>query len=183
MKASVRRKMGDVATERAPVLRYRQYLAPKGTAYYTDNLYCGSCRQHLGAAYQHEKTIESDEAHNEGERGAWAIPDEPLNYVRFCPWCGIEFEDEWWRDRTVQNERVVDHYVNPGTHKGDTHEFQGFQPTNHWLAVSGGDRVCWCDPEIEPGLMGCVIRHKDADYDEYVKARELERAAWDEEDE
>lgn len=158
-------------TDRAPVLRYAQYLHPTGSTVYTNHEYCGSCRQHLETPYAHSKTPETDEAYNNGERGSFELGrHEDFGYIRFCPWCGIEFEDEWWKDRTIQNERVIDHYCNPGTHKGDTHEFRGDGPdcyVNHWLGVSGGDRVCWCDPEIEPGLMGCVIRHRDVSYEDY----------------
>lgn len=83
----------------------------------------------------------------------------------------------------------TDHYQNPGTHKGDQHEFRGDGPdcmAGHWLGVSGGDKVCWCDPEIEPGIMGCVIRHRDGSFEDYLAAdrarHDQEEAEWDEED-
>lgn len=163
-----------------PVLQYHKYLNPDSSTVYSTRYFCGSCRRDLsgvygGACYGYPGTPEDLEAENATTASArsWQPHDEPLQYYAFCPWCGVEFADEWWKDRTIQNERVIDHYQNPGTHKGDTHEFAGDYMLNHWLGVSGGDRVCWCDPEVVPGLMGCVILHQDKRFED-VMAQERE---------
>lgn len=161
---------------RVPVLFYHQYLGADSQSVYTTHSFCGSCRQDIGTAYATPRYPENLEEENETGRG-WHSFDrddtEPLAYFTCCPWCGVEFEDEWWKDRTIQNERVIDHYQNPGTHKGDTHQFLGDGPdciTGHWLGTTGSE-VCWCDPEIEPGIMGCVIRHQDKNYEDAMALR------------
>jgi hypothetical protein len=114
-------------------------------------------------------------------RGAFS-PEAQREYrhIEFCPWCGAQFEDEWWKRENVliRNERTIDHFKNPGWHPGDSHEFRSDSPdmnaaaANHWLGVSGGDKLCWCDPEVEPGPMGCVIRHRNVDYHDYLAAEQ-----------
>ena len=147
------------------VLAYHAYVGADSQTVYGTRYFCGECRRGIGgvygsACYGYPEYPEDLEAKN--ERGLTRDrPGRELEHYSFCPWCGSRFEIDWWRDQTIQNERVIDHYQNPGTHKGDTHEFHGFGMAGHWLAVSGGDTVCWCDPDIEPGIMGCIIRHKD----------------------
>lgn len=155
---------------RVPVLVYNKYLGPGSDSVYNQQFFCGSCRQVLQSPYMHPFEPDDLEAENNrglGEPTIWAHERGGLAYFAFCPWCGVEFEDEWWRDRTIQNERAIDHYRNPGTHKGDTHEFRSpasdGEPTwmtGHWLGTTD-HRVCWCEPDVEPGIMGCVIRHRD----------------------
>lgn len=155
-----------------PVLVYYEYHGRNDQRGGSRRYFCGECRRGIGGVYGSacygypeypDKLLEKNETDH--GFGSWGRDEgSRLEYYAFCPWCGTAFEDEWWKDRTIQNERAIDHYRNPGTHKGDTHEFRGEGPncmTGHWLGVSGGDKVCWCDPEIEPGLMGCVIRHRD----------------------
>lgn len=170
---------------KTPVLRYHHYMGRGSQSVYGTRYFCGSCRRCIGGAYgsacygypEYPEDIE-DKNETPYGLGSWDHDKSELEYYSFCPWCGVRFVDEWWKDRTVQNERVIDHYQNPGTHKGDTHEFRGDGPgcmANHWLAVSGGDKLCWCEPEVEAGLMGCVIRHQDKRYEDVMALhRELE---------
>lgn len=161
----------------APVLRYHEYLG-RSNQRYSSRYFCGACRRGIGgvygsACYGFPEYPEDLEAKNDSEHGLASSnsPGRALDYYAFCPWCGVQFAEEWWKDRTIQNERVIDHYQNPGTHKGDTHEFRGADPecmAGHWLGVSGGDKVCWCDPDVEPGIMGCVIRHQDKRYEDVM---------------
>lgn len=163
-----------------PVLAYYEYVGRDSQSVYGTRHFCGNCRKDIGgvygsACYGFPGFPEDLEAKNERGLGfdLSRRNDRPLEYYAFCPWCGASFDDEWWRNATIRNERVIDHYRNPGTHKGDTHEFRGSGPdcmNHHWLSVSGGDAICWCDPEVEPGLMGCVIRHQDRSYEDYVAA-------------
>lgn len=163
--------MSDVQQGSYPVLFYHQYVGGRDSqTVYTTHHYCGACRQHMDSCYAFPKYPEQLEAENEADgldRWTHERNKQPLEYIRFCPWCGVQFEDEWWKARTIQNERAIDHYQNPGTHKGDTHEFTG-SVEHHWLSVSGGSRLCWCDPEVEPGIMGCVIRHQDKRYEDVM---------------
>lgn len=175
-------------TENVAVLKYYKYVGGPGSqSVYSTRYFCGSCRRGIGgvhgsACYGFPEYPEDLEAENESGRGSIdrisRNSERSLEYFSFCPWCGIAFEDEWSQDRTIQNERAIDHYQNPGTHKGDSHEFRGDGPNcmaNHWLSQSGGDRLCWCDPEVEPGIMGCVIRHQDKDYAEVMAVEQAER--------
>lgn len=138
------------------VLVYRQYLSMNGTAHYTDNYFCGTCQRDLGRPFHTERTVEDLD-----ERGAFKRNGSaPVLHFLCCPWCGARFDPEWWRDKIVQNQRVEDHYASPGTHGGDTHVFLG-SPGDHWLTSS--DRtLCWCNPTVEPGLMGCTVTHDEA---------------------
>lgn len=176
-----------MTSELATVLAYHQYVGGADSqTVYTTHHYCGSCRRQLASCYGFPKYPEELEAENEQRFVSWEPDERPLDYFSFCPWCGVEFEEEWWKDRTIQNERAIDHYRDPGTHKGDTHEFRGEGldcMANHWLAVSGGDQICWCDPEVEPGLMGCVIRHQDKSYEDFIAAERAAVASDDWEDE
>lgn len=170
--------MGDPV----PVLTYNQYVGgSESPMVYSKRHFCGACSRGIGgvygsACYGFPEYPEDLETKN-NSTACWmpAKQKEPLEYYAYCPWCGVSFANEWWRDRTIQNERVIDHYQSPGTHKGDTHEFRGSGPecmAGHWLAVSGGSEVCWCEPEIEPGIMGCVIRHQDKRYEDVVALRQ-----------
>lgn len=159
------------------VLQYYKYLGSDSQSVYHTEYFCGSCRRDLGKPYTFPKYPEDLEAENETMMGLtpWDKSSGELEHYAFCPWCGTELPDEWWKDRTIQNERVIDHYKNPGTHKGDTHEFrgQGLEcMENHWLGVTSSDEVCWCDPEIKPGIMGCIIRHQDKRYEDYLALHE-----------
>lgn len=142
------------------VRTFRQYLSDTGTSHYSDHLFCGSCERLIDTPYGFERTP----GHLD-ERGSFPHDQRgEFLYYAFCPWCGIAFDDEWWREKVVENERVVDHYDCPGTHKGDTHEFRGSGPdciAGHWLSVSDGMEICWCKPTVEPGLLGCRIIHND----------------------
>lgn len=168
-----------------PVLNFHQYSGGRRSqSVYSTRYFCGACRKGIGgvygsACYGFPEYPEDLEAKNESEHG-W-LPHEtdkgPLEYYSFCPWCGVQFAEEWWKDRTIQNERIIDHYQNPGHHKGDTHEFRGSGPDcmqGHWLGVSGGDKLCWCEPEVAPGLMGCIIRHQATPFSEYQAEKERE---------
>lgn len=167
--------MSTSRSQAVSVLKYYEYLSPEDDRGGRTRYFCGSCRRDIGgvygsACYGYPKTVEELERRNSiprDQRTPLYANEDPLEYYTFCPWCGIQFEDGWNRDRTIQNERTIDHYKNPGTHKGDTHEFRSpaseGEPTwmaGHWLGTTDS-RVCWCEPEIEPGVMGCVIRHRD----------------------
>lgn len=187
--------MGEMTNStRVPVLSYHEYMGRDGQTVHGTRVFCGACRRGLGGVYGsayfgYPEYPEDIEAKNDSPHGLLPLKSGrelglELEYFAFCPWCGAAFEDEWWKNKVVQNERAIDHYQNPGTHKGDTHEFRGDRPdcfVNHYLGVSGG-QVCWCDPEIEPGLMGCVIRHRDVSYDDYLARSQEAAAAFDDED-
>ena len=170
-----------------PVLAYHQYMGRDSQTVYTTHHYCGSCRRKLDSPYTFPEYPEQLEAANDTPLGlgSWEHDEgRELEYFRYCPWCGVEFEDEWRKDRVIQNERAIDHYQNPGHHKGDQHVFMGEDQScmvGHWLSTTDPSRVCWCDPEVEPGIMGCTIRHRDRSYDEYL-AEQRERAAEAEDD-
>jgi hypothetical protein len=160
-----------------PVLHYHEYLGGRDSqTVHGTRQYCGHCRRdiggiHGGACYGWPGTPDDLEAKNERDSllGSWEPNRDPLEHYAFCPWCGVQFEDEWWNHRVIQNERVIDHFRCPGTHKGDTHEFRGsFE--GHYLATTD-PMVCWCEPQITPGLMGCVIRHQDRSYADYLASR------------
>jgi hypothetical protein len=180
---------------RVPVLQYYEYMGRGSQTAHGTRHFCGSCRRGIGgvygsACYGFPEYPEHIEAKNATPHGFGDLEAEKgdLEYYRFCPWCGAEFEDEWWKNRVIQNERAIDHYRNPGWHKGDTHEFRGSGPdcmAHHWLGVSGGDKLCWCDPDVEPGVLGCVIRHRDASWDDYIAAEKArrEQAVAEEDDE
>lgn len=135
------------------------------------------------AAALREGRITADEYAREGQPpGRPEILDygrpKEYRYFAFCPWCGAEFPDNWWsRENTIiENERPIDHYQNPGHHKGDTHEFRGDGPgcmENHYLGTTG-DELCWCSYEVEPGILGCVIRHGTEDYATAMRQRQPE---------
>lgn len=164
---------GGAVNETRPltaVLHYVRYLGgPESQTVYSYEDFCGECFHHLDDPFHYPKYPEDLEKDNNEQFGnSWhGRDDRELEHFSFCPWCGAAFEDEWWKDQPIQNERAIDHFQNPGTHKGDTHEFRGSGQNcmaGHWLATTGSE-VCWCDPEIDPGIMGCVIRHKDKDYE------------------
>jgi len=143
------------------VRTFRQYLSDKGTAYYSDHLFCGSCARLIRTPHDFERTPADLD-----DRGSFPLGSchTHLHYA-FCPWCGVEFEDDWWRETIVENERAIDHYDQPGTHKGDTHEFRGSGPdciAGHVLA-SSDHSLCWCKPTVEPGILGCRIIHNDVE--------------------
>lgn len=178
-----------MSEHRSPVsvLRYYRYLGPDSDTDYSDEDFCGECFRHLASPTDFPKFPEDLEKDNKELLGsAWhGRHDRELEFYSFCPWCGVAFEDEWWKNQSVQNERAIDHYKNPGTHRGDTHEFVGGSPDcaeGHWLATTGHE-ICWCDPDVEPGLLGCKIRHKNKSYEEYrEKQRQLEEAWADDDD-
>ena len=107
-----------------------------------------------------------------GDRDARAY-----HHYAYCPWCGAQFDDEWWlcSNTIIENERPVDHYSNPGHHKGDTHVFSGTGPDcmNHHYLSTTGDEICWCGAEVVPDLLGCEIRHTDADYETVMAERRV----------
>lgn len=151
------------------VLCYRQYLSPRGTSYYSDRYFCGECARELDKPYGWPETPADPRL--EGGRGSWTERTEPLLYWSFCPWCGAALDADWHENKMIRNERLVDHFDCPGTHGGDTHEFRGFSPGGHQLA-STDSSLCWCGPKVEPGPMGCVVRHRDV-------PRPEPAAAWD----
>ena len=168
------------------VLHYARYLGSDGNSVYNYQDFCGACRQHLPSPYEFPKEPEALE--DEGDWHSFGDGDRELAYFSYCPWCGVEFNDKWWRGQPIQNERVIDHYENPGTHKGDTHQFCGDGPdciNGHWLGTTGTE-VCWCDPEVIPSLMGCVIKHQNKNYEQVMAHRreiaeaEDEAEEWDE---
>lgn len=148
-------------------LRYARYMGAQSETVYSYEEFCGACLQHLGSALLAKRYRPDDlMAENETMFGLRAFGrsfDDQAEYCywQFCPWCGVALGEQWQRNQPLQNERAIDHYRDPGTHAGDTHEFAGDGPdcmTGHMLASSGSE-PCWCKPDIEPGLMGCTIRH------------------------
>lgn len=147
-----------------------QYVSGGSDTVYTVRHFCGSCSLDIDRAFGAPITPADLEAgHHYGhEVGA------KYRHFEFCPWCGVAFIDEWWKraNTLIENERAIDHYRSPGHHKGDQHEFVGREGcyANHWLATTG-DEVCWCQPVIEPGLLSCVIKHNDLNYDAVMAGR------------
>lgn len=165
------------------VLRYARYMGCDSQSIYNHVEFCGACKRKLGGSYDSpllgrtSDTIDALLQETNNDSFGLRVPSERVEYEhwQFCPFCGERFDDEWWRNQPVQNERAIDHYRNPGHHKGDEHEFIGGPDcmVNHWLATTG-DEVCWCDPEVEPSILGCTIKHKDVDYETVMAARRSE---------
>jgi hypothetical protein len=157
------------------VRAFYEYHGPDDDTPGTTRYFCGHCRLDLGGIYGHNYhgaptdwqylLARNDLSWSEQMRSGLG-EDRDYRYYAFCPWCGSKFPDEWWkRDNTpVENARVVDHYRNPGWHRGDHHEFVG-AIEGHWLGVSGGDKLCWCDPVVTAEIDGCAIRHTAIDYE------------------
>lgn len=154
------------SANRVPVLRYADYMTPDADRPSGYQEFCGGCRRKLGGSYnspllgrpEYPEDLERKNSLPWGSRPLGWNDDRDYQRWAFCPWCGAEFEAEWWRNQPVQNERAIDHYQAPGSHKGDTHEFVG-AIEGHVLGSSDPSYVCWCQPEVTPGLTGCVIRH------------------------
>jgi hypothetical protein len=143
------------------VLVYNHYMGPDSQTVYDQQYYCGSCRQRFDKPYDFPEYPDALEAQNQswGGLGDWTLDRGDLVHFAFCPWCGVQFKDEWWMNRTIQNERPIDHFQNPGHHKGDSAVFPG-RIEGHYLSTTG-DTLCWCDPICVPSLMGCEILHQD----------------------
>lgn len=164
-----------------PVRAFHRYAERASDKALGTVFFCGRCELDLGGIGGHDyygapQTISEflEEMQAELRRSYQELPDSRWIYYRFCPWCGLEFPEEW-RNAPVENDRVIDHFRRPGWHRGDTHEFVGtFE--QHWLSVSGGDELCWCEPTVTPGIAGCVIRHTAIDYETHVAMLKGEKA-------
>jgi hypothetical protein len=192
MSASPRdfRGTGTMSADEVQPLTYASYMGRDSQSVYGKRVFCGKCGLGLGGVYGSgyygfPKRADDVLAANETSMGFGNLrrnEDRELIYFAFCPWCGVKFVSEWWRDRTIQNERPIDHYQNPGHHKGDTHEFVSASPdpsramAGHYLSTTG-DELCWCGAVAEPSLLGCTIRHTSADYETVMAARQAEYAA------
>lgn len=142
------------------VRTFRQYLTGEGIAHYSDHFFCESCDRLVKETFGSVLTPDDLDG-----RGSFPFDgDREYEHISYCPWCGVALEDEWWRETIVENERAIDHYDCPGTHKGDTHEFRGSSPdcmARHILVTTDPSFICWCDPTVEPDILGCRIIHND----------------------
>jgi hypothetical protein len=159
---ALRKRAKEMGATNVKVLRYRRYTYPEGTAHYDDVMFCGSCQEELAKPYKFPRSPQDvlDECEAGLYTNSFVADRGDLIFFVYCPWCGTALNPEWWRDRTVQNERPVDHYDNPGTHAGDSHIFLG-DFGGHQLSSTDPESRCWCEPEITPGIMGCEIVHQD----------------------
>lgn len=166
------------------VRRFAQYLYntnASNSPVFTYVNFCGACSQQIEGnhrVYTPEMLVAEYDTPSPGESSVhnrMRLGD--AEYVRFklCPYCGAEFDDEWWVRPMLENARVIDHFQKPGWHAGDQHEFRGDGPgciEHHYLSVSGGSELCWCDPIATPSIDGCTIVHNsDLRYEEVMEAR------------
>lgn len=156
-----------------PLYQYRGL--PGSESVFGTRFFCGDCSEELTIPHQHPSTPDDLDVENAG--GVSGRRDKPVRHFAFCPWCGAHLDDEWWTVDFVENERVTDHYQNPGHHRGDEHVFDGSDPDRlHYFGATDhfDGEVCWCKPEVEPRLLKCVIRHRDIARDAVLLEREAE---------
>lgn len=136
------------------IIRYAHYMSTdRNSSVYSYHDFCGQCRCEIKNTFDSpiypEHVDDPYDLHRKKE----------YRRIAFCPWCGVHIE--WVDGISIQNERNPDHFRNPGFHNGDSHEFKGFQPFDHWLGTTGGDELCWCKPIVTPKSDGCIISHRN----------------------
>lgn len=180
--------MNQSDTQLSRVLKYNAYGGADSTAVYRTHYFCGGCRRDIGgvyggACYGHPKTPEDLEARNQTPHGLgeWSSDTSPLEYYAFCPWCGVRFENEWWRDRNIENDRRSPEEIagkvssdGLGYTKEDQlerHRRAQREGTAWVIYESYGEEKCRTASRPDPDDPGCsVISFGEVEPDEWIVA-------------